>query len=177
VRENLNVAARHPSVLASVAEVLGRPVGNTEAVNSALDALSLGPLADAVPSELTQGQRKLVAVARALAAQPKLLCLDEPAAGLDGSESAELGRRLRQIVDDGTPVLLVDHDMGLVLGICDQLVVLEFGTVIARGTPAEIRVNPAVVEAYLGSAALPQLLTAIDTPASSTTTETSADAH
>jgi branched-chain amino acid transport system ATP-binding protein len=82
-----------------------------------------------------------------------LLCLDEPAAGLDANESADLGRRLRQVVDNGTPILLIDHDMGLVLNICDQLVVLEFGRVIARGTPAEIRQNVDVVKAYLGSAA------------------------
>ena len=74
-----------------------------------------------LPGELTQGQRKLVGVARALAAQPHVVCLDEPAAGLDTSESEELGRRLRQIVDSGTAMLLIDHDMGLVLSICDQV--------------------------------------------------------
>ena len=66
-------------------------------------------------------------------------------------ESAELGHQLREVVDHGTPMLLVDHDMGLVLGICDQLVVVESGVVIGRGTPAEIRENPQVIEAYLGA--------------------------
>jgi branched-chain amino acid transport system ATP-binding protein len=141
VRENLTVAARHPSIGATIKELFGRPATRNAAVDDALDLLSLGDLADTSPSELSQGQRKLVAVARAIAAGPKLLCLDEPAAGLDAAESADLGHRLRQVVDGGTPILLIDHDMGLVLGICDQLVVLEFGRVIARGTPAEIRQN------------------------------------
>jgi len=153
VRENLMVAARHPSIPASIKELFTRPVTHTDAIDEALDLLSLRELADLPPTDLTQGQRKLVAVGRAVAARPKLLCLDEPAAGLDPNESADLGRRLRQVVDNGTPILLIDHDMGLVLGICDQLVVLEFGRVIARGTPGEIRQNVDVVRAYLGSAA------------------------
>ena len=153
VRENLTVAARHPTIGATVKELFTRPISRTEAVDDALELLSLGDLAELSPSELSQGQRKLVAVARAVAARPKLLCLDEPAAGLDAAESADLGRRLRHVVDAGTPILLIDHDMGLVLGISDQVVVLEFGCVIARGTPAEIRQNVDVITAYLGSAA------------------------
>ena len=84
---------------------------------------------------------------------PRSLCLDEPAAGLDTLESADLGRRLRQVLDDGTAVLLVDHDMGLVLSVCDHVVVLDFGKVIARGTPDEVRRDHAVIQAYLGRAA------------------------
>jgi branched-chain amino acid transport system ATP-binding protein len=82
-----------------------------------------------------------------------VLCLDEPAAGLDSDESRDLGQRLRRVVDAGTAMLLVDHDMGLVLSICDLVFVLDFGRLIARGTPDEIRRNAAVVEAYLGRAA------------------------
>jgi branched-chain amino acid transport system ATP-binding protein len=92
-------------------------------------------------------------VARALAAGPSLLLLDEPAAGLDTDASAALGERLRQVVDAGITILLVDHDMGLVLRVCDAVHVLEFGTLLASGTPDEIRADPAVVAAYLGTRA------------------------
>jgi len=153
VRENLTVAAHHPFLVATLKEIFGRPLGRSAAVEEALEVFALEDIADATPTELTQGQRKLVAVARALAARPRLLCLDEPAAGLDASESAEFGHRLRAIVDRGTPVLLIDHDLGLVLGICDQVVVLEFGEVIAQGTPREVRGDRRVVTAYLGAAA------------------------
>jgi branched-chain amino acid transport system ATP-binding protein len=150
VRENLMVAAERPSWLALAAELVGRPAGDAAATSAALDLLGIGTLAEAMPSELTQGQRKLVGVARAIAMRPRLLCLDEPAAGLDTHESEELGRRLRQIANGGTATLLIDHDMGLVLAICDLIVVLEFGKVIAAGTPDEVRRDPLVVEAYLG---------------------------
>ena len=152
VRENLTVAARHPTMLETIKELFSNRVSDVEAVDQALEWLSLGEFADTLPTELTQGQRKMVSVARALSARPKLLLLDEPAAGLDAHESVALGHRLRDVVNRGIPMLLVDHDMGLVLRICDQLVVVESGRVIGRGTPAAIRENPRVVEAYLGAA-------------------------
>jgi branched-chain amino acid transport system ATP-binding protein len=151
VRENLTVAAHRPSVLATVRELFSKPIARHDGVDEALHVLGIDHLADASPDELTQGQRKLVSVARGLAARPKVLCLDEPAAGLDANESAALGRHLRSTVDNGTPILLIDHDMGLVLGICDRIVVIEFGRVIASGTPGQVRENPLVIAAYLGS--------------------------
>jgi branched-chain amino acid transport system ATP-binding protein len=153
VRENLTVAAHHPSLLSTLRDIFTNSTSRSSAVDEALEVFALEPLAEATPSELSQGQRKLVAVARALAARPKLLCLDEPAAGLDAQESVVFGRHLREIVDRGTPILLIDHDMGLVLGISDRVVVLEFGKVIAVGTPSAVRADARVVAAYLGSAA------------------------
>jgi branched-chain amino acid transport system ATP-binding protein len=153
VRENLTVAADRPSVGTTIKQLFTGSTEQSDAMDEALEVFGLGALADVTPSEITQGQRKLVAVARALAARPALLCLDEPAAGLDARESVAFGRHLRDIVDRGTPALLIDHDMGLVLAICDYVVVLEFGKVIARGTPREVRADANVVSAYLGSAA------------------------
>jgi branched-chain amino acid transport system ATP-binding protein len=152
VRENLTVAAHHPSLLTTLKDIFTNPLARSSVVDEALAVFALEPFAEATPSELTQGQRKLVAVARALAARPKLLCLDEPAAGLDAHESIAFGKHLREIVDRGTPILLIDHDMGLVLGISDRVVVLEFGRVIAVGTPSDVRADAKVVTAYLGSA-------------------------
>jgi branched-chain amino acid transport system ATP-binding protein len=106
--------------------------------------------ADAMPDQLSEGQRKLVGVARALAGNHRLLCLDEPAAGLDTRESEDLGRCLRALADRGQSTLLIDHDMGLVLGICDRVVVLEFGRVIADDEPEAVRRDPRVIAAYLG---------------------------
>ena len=123
----------------------------SERVDHLLAELGLDDLVDAPVSELSQGHRQLVSIARSLAGRPELLVLDEPAAGLDASESSWLGDRLELIRRQGTTVLLVEHDMALVLGVCDLVYVLDFGEIIARGTPTEIRASAAVASAYLGA--------------------------
>ena len=153
VEENLLVASHHPSMWGMVKDTLRGSRERTTERDPLVGMLGIDAVADALPSELPQGQRKLVGIARALVARPRLVCLDEPAAGLDTSESEELGRQLRRLADGGQSMLLVDHDMGLVLGICDEVVVLEFGEVIAAGVPDVVRRDQRVIAAYLGSAA------------------------
>jgi len=113
--------------------------------------LGLQHLRERPAADLSQGQRQLVSIGRALVAEPRLLLLDEPAAGLDSQESEWLGLRLRDVRDSGVTILIVDHDVNLVLNLCDYIVVLDFGQLIAKGTPMEIRNDPAVIAAYLGS--------------------------
>ena len=153
VAENLRVATAGAGWRTAMREAVSGRVTEDPRIEAALARVGLAHAAKRGADELTQGQRKLVGVARALVAEPRLVCLDEPAAGLDTTESRALGKRLRGVADEGTAMLLVDHDMGLVLSICDEVVVLDFGRVIARGTPAEIRTDQAVIEAYLGRAA------------------------
>ncbi|MEM9131174.1 MAG: ABC transporter ATP-binding protein [Actinomycetota bacterium] len=152
VYDNLLVAAEKPTWYSLLADFVipARKTGYEEQVEWALDILELSPYRDANPADLSHGQRKLVGVARALAAQPKLILLDEPAAGLDTAESRVLGTRLRSFLEHDMTVFLIDHDMGLVLNVCDYIYVLDFGKIIAHGTPAEIRSDDRVIEAYLG---------------------------
>jgi len=166
VRENLTVAAkggrpggpdrkrrgRHRPTRASVSPGAAPPRPSGVSVDEELKMLDLIHAAESMPSELTQAERKRAGIGRALVAKPRLLCLDEPAAGLDVRQSKEFGALLPGIARTGTAVLLVDHDMGLVLSVCDRVVVLESGAVIAQGTPAEIRGDERVVAAYLGHA-------------------------
>ncbi|MGE3327658.1 MAG: ATP-binding cassette domain-containing protein [Acidimicrobiia bacterium] len=126
------------------------PAG-AEVIERTLGILGIGDLRDKAAGDLSQGQRQLVSIARALVAQPTVLLLDEPAAGLDSTESQWLGDRLRDVRDGGITILIVDHDVGLVFSLCDQVNVLDFGRLIASGPPDEVRRNPAVAAAYLGS--------------------------
>jgi branched-chain amino acid transport system ATP-binding protein len=152
VAENLEAVAHRQSARGLLVDLV-RPKrgGPSRAVDDALAAMGAADLAGRRPRELSHGQRTLVGVARALATSPRLVCMDEPAAGLDTAESEALGQRLRRIVDGGPSILLVDHDMGLVLNWCDEIFVIEFGTLIAHGTPSEIRTDARVIEAYLGT--------------------------
>lgn len=150
VRENLEVGGYRPTAWQTCREILTGRSSARAAVTDAVGLLGLDDILDHHPSDLPQGRRKSVDVARALTAGSRVLCLDEPAAGLSTAESAQLGRRLRHLVENGTSLLLVDHDMGLVLGVCDRVYVLDLGRVIAEGTPEEIRASSRVIEAYLG---------------------------
>jgi branched-chain amino acid transport system ATP-binding protein len=115
-----------------------------------LEFVGIGGRATEKARNLPYGDQRRLEIARALATEPKLLCLDEPAAGFNPAEKAALMDLIRKIRSDGYTVLLIEHDMRLVMGVTDRIVVLEFGKKIAEGLPSEIRDNPAVIAAYLG---------------------------
>jgi branched-chain amino acid transport system ATP-binding protein len=115
-----------------------------------LDLIGLASFRDAAASDLPMGAQKNLEVARALMASPRMLLLDEPAAGLNDSETAELASLLVAIRDCGVTIMVIEHNMSLVMGIADQVIVLDAGRVVAKGAPAEIQRNPRVIEAYVG---------------------------
>ncbi len=116
-----------------------------------LDIFDLAQFRDQQAMNLPYGAQRRLEIARALATQPKVLLLDEPAAGMNDTETDELHRLIVRVRDRfKVSIILVEHDMRLIMGLCDRITVLSYGKVIARGTPAEIRQNPAVVESYLG---------------------------
>jgi len=122
------------------------------ATEEALEVCGIGDLADKTVDSLSTGQRRLVELARVYAGDFRMLLLDEPSSGLDHAESEHLGRILRSLVDDrGIGILLVEHDMALVMAICDYLYVLDFGRLVFDGTPAETQRSPIVRAAYLGA--------------------------
>ena len=152
VGENLAVTLDRAAA-SDVFRDLFRPYRRSDAdkVAAVLGLLGLADHADRSPGDLSLGEQKLVGVARSLASAPELIMLDEPAAGLDSTESKHFGDRLLDVADSGVAVILIDHDMGLVLEVCDYIYVLDFGRLIAEGTADDIRRDPVVITAYLGA--------------------------
>lgn len=116
-----------------------------------IDRLGLSAFSRVPADALSYGDQRRAEIARALATRPRLLLLDEPTAGMNAAETAQLGELILSLRAEGLTVLVIEHDMAFIAQVCDEVVVLNFGEVIARGTPAEIKANPIVVEAYLGA--------------------------
>ncbi len=155
VRENLVVGRFHHVASRRWPQALLPPALGDRAgrrlIDDALDLLGLGRHADTLATDLPYGTQRRVEIARALVGQPRMLLLDEPAAGMNDAETEHLSRDVRIIRDQGITVFLVEHDMALVMSVSDHVIVFNFGQKLAEGTPAEMQLHPAVIESYLGS--------------------------
>jgi len=145
VQENVECAA------GMAKGVRGRNNAAARIAHDIVRRVGLAPVAHVRAGLLPTGQARLVEVARALATGPRVLMLDEPASGQSDTETAQFARLLRDLADEGLAVLLVEHDIDLVMSVCEHLVVLDFGQVIAAGEPSVVRKDPAVIAAYLGA--------------------------
>jgi branched-chain amino acid transport system ATP-binding protein len=152
VLAGMHVSARSPIWAHALAQSAARREERTmtQRAEALLDAVGLAGMRDRDATALPLGSQKIVELARAVIARPRMLLLDEPAAGLNDAETAQLARLLVAIDRSGTTVFVVEHNMSLVMGIADNVLVLDAGKLIATGSPAEIQANTAVIEAYVG---------------------------
>jgi ABC-type branched-subunit amino acid transport system ATPase component len=154
VRQNVAVATGRGPLHNLWSDLVGRRASGDD-VDAVLEMMGLHFVADRRPGELSLGRQKIVGVARALLGATRVVLLDEPAAGLDSDESVEFGAHVRDIAASGLAVLLIDHDINLVADVCDRVYVMDYGAVIAAGTPRDVLADPAVHTAYLGSETAP----------------------
>ena len=157
VRENMIVAGHFQSGVGVLESIFNfkrlqlKTAKQMEENNKILNRLGLNEFQDVLPSNLPYGYQKSLGIALALASNPSLLLLDEPVAGMNPEETIQMMKILQDIRNEGITILLVEHDMKMVMGICDRLVVISFGSKLTEGKPEEVRNDPVVIKAYLGS--------------------------